>query len=99
VVQKFVTASLEGWKRYLADPDAVNKEISKLNPAMSPAQMRFSVETLKAGHFIDGDGTPDSHLGHMVPQRWTTIYQQLVDLKVTAKPIDPAIAYTTQFAP
>jgi len=97
IVAKFVKASLEGWKNYLADPALVDAELSKLNPNMSPEQMKFSIDTLRQNHFIDGDGTPDSHLGHFTAQRWATTYKQLVDLKVTAAPIDPATAYTRQF--
>ena len=99
IVEKFVKASMQGWRDYLADPTAVDAEISKLNPAMSVDQMKFSVDTLKSGLFIEGQGTADSHLGHLTPERWDTIYKQLVELGVTAKPIDPKIAYTTQFAP
>jgi NitT/TauT family transport system substrate-binding protein len=98
-VQKFVDASIAGWKAYLADPAQVDAELQKLNPALNPDQMKFSVETLKANHFVDGDGTPDSHLGHFTPQRWNTLYQQLLDLKVITHPIDPATAYITRFAP
>jgi NitT/TauT family transport system substrate-binding protein len=99
IVAKFVKASTQGWKNYLQDPSLVDAQISKLNPAMSPGQMQFSVQTLKDQHFIDGARTPDSHLGHFTAERWTNMYQQLVDLKVTANPIDPATAYTLQFAP
>jgi NitT/TauT family transport system substrate-binding protein len=99
IVEKFVKASVQGWHDYLADPTAVDAEISKLNPAMSVDQMKFSVDTLKSGRFIEGQGTPDSHLGHMSPERWDTIYKQLVELGVPAKPIDPKTAYTTKFAP
>jgi NitT/TauT family transport system substrate-binding protein len=99
IVDKFVKASIEGWRGYLQDPAQVNAELSKLNPAMSPDQMRFSIDTLKSGHFIDGLGTPDSHLGHFTAERWSTIYQQLQSLGVTAHPIDPATAYTLRFNP
>ena len=99
IVAKFVKASIQGWKNYLQDPSMVDAELSRLNPAMSQDQMRFSVETLKDQHFIDGLGTPDSHLGHFTPERWSAIYQQLVSLKVTDRAIDPATAYTLQFAP
>jgi hypothetical protein len=61
--------------------------------------MQFSIDTLKAGHFIDGDGTPDSHLGHFTADRWTTTYRQLLDLKVIDHPIDPTTAYTLRFNP
>jgi NitT/TauT family transport system substrate-binding protein len=99
IVAKFVKASIQGWKNYLADPTMVDAELSKLNPNMSPEQMKYSIDTLRAGHFIDGAGKPDEHLGHFTPERWATTYKQLVDLKVTAAPIDPATAYTLQFNP
>jgi len=99
IVQKFVTASTQGWKNYLADPTMVNAEIKRLNPAMRSDQMAFSIATLKSGHFIDGLGTPDSHLGHMTAERWQTTYRQLVDLKILPHPIDPTKAYTLEFAP
>ncbi|SFS14056.1 NitT/TauT family transport system substrate-binding protein [Granulicella pectinivorans] len=98
-VQKFVDASMAGWKAYLADPVPVDAELQKLNPALNIEQMKFSVETLKANHFVDGDGTPDSHLGHFTHQRWDALYQQLLDLKVITHPIDPSTAYVTRFAP
>jgi NitT/TauT family transport system substrate-binding protein len=99
IVQKFVQASMQGWRDYLQDPTKVNAELARLNPALSQDQMRFTVATLEAGHFIEGDNTPDSHLGHFTAQRWTTTYQQLLDLKVLAHPIDPTTAYTLRFAP
>ena len=99
IVAKFVKASIQGWANYLQDPAIANAELQRLNPAMNPDQLRFSVQTLKDQHFIDGLNTPDSHLGHFTAERWSTIYQQLVALKVPAHPIDPASAYTLQFGP
>ena len=99
IVEKFVQASIEGWRRYLADPTEVDAALHQLNRAMSPEQTQFSFETLKTGHFIDGTNTPESHLGHFTPERWATTYQQLVDLKVIPKAFDPTTAYTTRFTP
>jgi NitT/TauT family transport system substrate-binding protein len=99
IVAKFVRASTQGWKNYLAEPTMVNAEIKKLNPAMRTDQMNFSFQTLKTGHFIDGDGTPTSHLGHLDADRINTTYRQLVSLGVISKPFDPTTAYTLQFNP
>ena len=38
-------------------------------------------------------------LGRLDPARWTSMYQQLLDLKLIQKPFDPAVAYTLQFMP
>jgi NitT/TauT family transport system substrate-binding protein len=96
LVAKFVRASLRGWQDYLNDPSAANAEISRLNPAMSKDQMEFSTRTLKDGHFITGDPSI-TRLGEFAPERWSGMYQQLVDLKVITNPIDLKAAYTTQF--
>src|SRR5271155_2669341 len=95
LVAKFVRASIRGWRDYLSDPTVANAEISKLNPAMNNDQMQFSTQTLKDEHFITG--SDPSEIGHFTPERWSTMYQQLIDLKVVTNPIDPKSAYTTQF--
>jgi NitT/TauT family transport system substrate-binding protein len=97
VVAKFVRASLKGWKDYLNDPGPAHAMIAKLNPALNPEWMQFSWQQLRDGHFITGDDANGAQIGQMDPRRWTTMYEQLVDLKVIEKPFDPAAAYTLQF--
>ena len=99
IVAKFVRASLRGWRDYLTHPDDINAAIGKLNPALSGPQMQFSYQGLRDQHFIAGDDTSGAELGQFTPARWTSMYQQLLDLKVIEKPFDPAIAYTLQFLP
>jgi NitT/TauT family transport system substrate-binding protein len=97
VVAKFVRASLKGWKDYLNDPGPAHAMIAKLNPALNPEWMQFTWQQLRDGHFITGDDASGAQIGQMDPKRWTTMYEQLVDLKVIEKPFDPAAAYTLQF--
>jgi NitT/TauT family transport system substrate-binding protein len=68
-----------------------------LNPALSPEWMNFSWRSMRDGHFVAGDDSSGAQLGQMTAARWTTMYQQLVDLKVIEKPFDPATAYTLEF--
>ena len=96
IAAKFVRASLHGWRDYIADSREVNTQLVKLNPAMSLEQMQFTCEALKEGHFVYRDEDP-SKTGDFDPMRWTQMYQQLVDLKLIARPFDPATAYTVQF--
>jgi len=95
IVAKFTRASIRGWQAYLADPGPTNALLQKLNPALNPDWMNFSYHALRDGHFITGDD--NAHTGQFDPTRWTTMSQQLLDLKVIQKPIDPTIAYTTKF--
>ena len=96
IVKKFVDASLRGWRDYLEDPTAVNAAISRLNPAMSPEQMKFTWQALKDEHFVAGSGD-GSELGHFDSARSTNMYRQLLDLKMLQKPIDPSTVYTLSF--
>ena len=98
-VAKFVRASLRGWRDYLKNPDDINAAIAKLNPALSVPQMKFSYEALRDQHFIAGDDPSGAELGRFDPARWTSMYQQLLELKVISKPFDPSTAYTLQFLP
>ena len=61
--------------------------------------MKFSYEALRDQHFIAGEDPSGADLGRFDPARWTSMYQQLLDLKVISKPFDPTIAYTLQFMP
>ena len=97
IVAKFVRASLAGWRDYLADPTPAHAMIAKLNPALNPQWMDFTWHALRDGHFVAGDNTSGGDFGQMNAERWTTMYQQLIDLKVIDKPFDPATAYTLQF--
>ncbi|MBM4365254.1 MAG: ABC transporter substrate-binding protein [Deltaproteobacteria bacterium] len=40
----FVTATMQGWHDYLADPGPANVEIAKLNPEMTPARLACIVK-------------------------------------------------------
>lgn len=96
-VGKFVRASIKGWREYLNDPAPANALIAKANPALNPEWMQFTWQQLRDGHFIAGEDPSGAQVGQMDPQRWATMYAQLVDLKVLDKPIDPTTAYTLQF--
>lgn len=98
IVAKFVRASLRGWRDYLRDPNAAHTAISRLNPALNPEWMHFTWQALGDGGFVTGDDRSGKDLGKMEATRWTTMYQQLLDLKVIQRPFDPATAYTLKFS-
>ena len=97
IVAKFTRASIRGWREYLVDPAPTNALLRKLNPALNPDWMNYSYQALKSGNFITGDDPSGAQVGQFDPARWNTMYQQLRDLKVLQKPIDPTTAYTTKF--
>jgi len=95
IVAKFVRASIRGWRDYMQDPSLVNAQLMKLNPAQQPAEMKFTWEALKSGHFVDG-GNP-AQLGTMTATRWAQMYDQLNDLGLIQHPFAPANAYTLRY--
>lgn len=97
IVAKFTRASIRGWRDYMTDPTAANAMIEKLNPALSPDWVNYSYNALKTGNFVTGDAPSGTQTGHFDPARWTTLYNQLLDLHVIQKPIDPSTAYSLQF--
>ncbi len=81
----------------MQDPAAANALIEKLNPALNPDWVAFSYKALKAGHYVSGDNAAGDQTGQFDPERWTTLYKQLLNLHVIQKPIDPASGYSVKF--
>ena len=97
IVAKFTRASIRGWRDYMQNPTAANTLIEKLNPALNPEWVKFSYQALKAGHYVSGDDGAGDQTGQFDPQRWRTLYKQLLDLHVVQKSIDPASGYSVKF--
>jgi NitT/TauT family transport system substrate-binding protein len=84
-VKSLVAACREGWRKYLDDPKPANEIMGRLNSDMDAAT--FAAAALAQKPLIENDETKKSRLGVMTEQRWATLAQQLVDLKVIDKPI------------
>ncbi len=97
LVARFVKASMEGWKSYLADPAAGNALIKKENPSMKDDQLAYGVEKLKQYRMVGGGDAARLGIGTMSDARW----QKTRDFMVGAGQLKPATdwkqAYTTQF--
>ena len=93
----FVRASVKGWREYLQDPTAAHAVILKLNPALNPEWMAYSYAALKSGGFVTGGDASGAKVGQFDAGRWVTMYQQLLDLKVIEKAMEPGKAYTMEF--
>ncbi len=96
-VAGFVRASIRGWRTYLDNPAPTNALLQRLNPALNPDQMNFTVQALRQGGFITGSATDGSQIGFMRAARWQQLADQLRQLAVIPRSVDPATAYTLQF--
>ena len=80
VAKSMVEAAREGWRAYLDDPTSTNQMMQQLNPTMDSQTFIESAAAQKP--LIETDETKKNGLGTMTRQRWETLVQQLVDLKV-----------------
>jgi NitT/TauT family transport system substrate-binding protein len=97
LVQRFVKATLEGWKSYLANPAPGNALIKQDNPKMEDDVLAYSVKSMKELRFFDGGDAAKSGPGVMTDARWKSTYE----LMVSSGQIKPIAnwqqAYTLQF--
>jgi len=97
MVQRFVRATLEGWKSYLQDPAPGNALIKKDNPKMDDATLAYSHKVMKQMKFFDSGDAAKLGAGTMTDARWKQTY----DLMVTSELLKPMPnwkdAYTLQF--
>ena len=87
IVRAMVDAVREGWEAYLTDPTKANEYMGRLNPTMDAQTFRDSAAAQKP--LIESADTKRAGLGTMTLDRWQTLVQQLVELKVIDKPVDP----------
>lgn len=76
LVKKFVAASREGWIAYLKNPKETNKHMATLNKAFDLQTFNKAADVQKP--LIETKET----LGSMSSARWSTLVQQLKDLKL-----------------
>jgi NitT/TauT family transport system substrate-binding protein len=97
-VRAFVSATIAGWRGYLANPAAADAEILRRNPAMSQLQLDLSRQVMIEYHLIDGDAA-GSEIGKVDPKRFQRQYRILRDLGIIAKDFDYQKAYSTEYLP
>ncbi|UTO20777.1 ABC transporter substrate-binding protein [Acinetobacter sp. Z1] len=99
VVKRFVQASMEGWKNYLADPRLGNAIIKKENPNMNDELLAFAVRQMKKLQLIDGGDAKSKGIGAMTDARWKATRDFMVNAGLLNAKTNWKSAYTTQFNP
>lgn len=77
LVKSIVSASVEGWQKYLADPAATNAAIHGMNKDMSPAALEYGASAMAPLCKV-GEGEP---LCNMTLERWQTLVQQIEEVE------------------
>jgi NitT/TauT family transport system substrate-binding protein len=78
VVQRFIAASVRGWRDYiLNDPAPAFKLIAARNPKMTPEFMDFSYRTMQILNLVTGAASDGRQVGMLDPVRMDTMVQEL----------------------
>jgi NitT/TauT family transport system substrate-binding protein len=97
ICEKMVKASIEGWKKYLENPEATNVIILKNNKqGLDKAALDFGVGAMKK--LCIPEGQSSTVMGQMSLERWTQLYDTLASLKlIDGTKGTPAAAFTDRF--
>jgi len=82
-VKSMVDAVRSGWNSYLQDPASTNTAMLELNKAMSEQTFAQSAQAQQA--LIKTSAT--QRVGEMTLDRWQTLADQLLDIKVIQQPV------------
>jgi NitT/TauT family transport system substrate-binding protein len=93
-LERFVRASAEGWKSYLADPAPGNALIRRDNPEMSDALLAYSHRKLKDYAIVTGGDAATAGLLTMSDARWAQTLEFLRAAGLARPGTDYAKAYT-----
>jgi NitT/TauT family transport system substrate-binding protein len=97
VVARFVRASLEGWKSYIANPAPANELIKKDNPNMKDDQLAYALAKLVEHKLITGGDAAKMGIGAMTESRWKRTYDYMVSAGLLNPEVDHKQGYTLQF--
>ncbi len=91
---RFVRASAEGWKSYLANPAPGNALIKRDNPQMSDELLAYGHRKMKEYAIVDGADTATGGLLTMTEARWQQTLEFLRAAGLSRPNVDYAAAYT-----
>src|SRR5688572_26908357 len=100
VVQRFITASLEGWAEYMkgtAANDAANAAIKKDNPDMTDDKIAYAVKAMNDRGIVKSGDALKLGIGAMTAQRWKSFYDTMAATGVFPKDLDITKAYSLEF--
>ena len=94
VLARFVRASAEGWKSYLANPAPGNALIKRENPQMSDELLAYGHRKMLEYAIVTGTDTATSGLLTMSEARWRQTIDFLMSTGLAKPNADYASAFT-----
>lgn len=97
MVQRFVRASIEGWKSFLDNPAPAAELIKQANPNMTDGQIAYGVAKMKEMKIVSGGDAARLGIGTMTDERWKKTADFMIAAGLLKPTTDWKKAYTTQF--
>ncbi len=100
VVQRFVTASLEGWAEYMKGGEAIaaaNAQIKKDNPDMTDEKLAYALKAMNERGIVKSGDALKLGIGAMTHERWKSFYETMAEAGAVPKGVDIAKAYSLDF--
>jgi NitT/TauT family transport system substrate-binding protein len=98
LVQRFIDASIAGWKSYLySNPAPAFAAIQQANPDMSTALLHYGYVQLKQHGLVDSGDAKTMGIGVMTDARWRAFFNQMAAAGLYSKGLDYKQAFTTRF--
>ena len=98
LVQRFVSASLEGWASYLKDdPSAANALIRRDNPEINDAIISHAIAGMKEYGLVESGDALTLGVGAMTDARWQDFFDFTASAGIYPKDLDFKKAYDLRF--
>ena len=98
LAQRFVDASIIGWRHYLyGDNKAANALIKRDNPDITDAQIAFSIAKMKEDGIVDSGDSLKLGIGAMTDARMKSFFDKMVKAGVIGADVDYKKSYTLSF--
>ena len=97
LVQRFVTASIEGWESYFANPQPANDMIKKENPEMTDDLIAYGIAKMQEYGIVTSGDAETLGIGAMTDTRWQEFFDSQVSLGIFDANTDYKRAYTLDF--
>jgi len=99
LVQRFVTASLEGWSQYLKGQgiEGANGLIKKDNPDMTDDKIAYAIKVMNEKGIVKSGDAEKLGIGAMTDARWERFYKTMAGAGVFPANLDFKKAYSLKF--
>lgn len=95
-LRKFLLASAEGYKSYLANPVPGNALVKKANPQMEDSMLAYSVAKMKSFGLVTGGDAATQGVFTMTDARWKKTYEFMTSAGLAKADMDYGKAYTLE---